>query len=298
MVHDHVKNGAPSIHAGTRIGAVTLRVSDLARSCAFYQETLGLLPGGGEKGHAILSARDRVPLLVLQEIPGARHAARAAGLYHFAVLLPSRADLGRALKRLVDTGTRFGQSDHLVSEALYLSDPDGNGIELYRDRPRSQWTWHGGMVEMAVDPLDLESLLEEGQRGAPTETGAPAGTRIGHLHLQVSDVEQAVRFYHGLIGFDITASFQGAAFVSAGGYHHHLGLNSWSSRGAPPAPADSSGLASFAIEVPGQEERDRVLARLKAAGVAVEGEGARMVVRDPWNIAVELIAGPGEPALR
>jgi catechol 2,3-dioxygenase len=292
VVQDHVKNGAPSIHPGTRIGAVTLRVADLARSSAFYQQALGLVPGAGDKGQAILTARDLVPLLVLRETPGAGHMARAAGLYHFAVLLPSRADLGMALKRLVDTGTRFGQSDHLVSEALYLSDPDGNGIEIYRDRPRSQWTWHGGMVEMAVDPLDLESLLEEAERGAPADAGAPPGTRIGHMHLQVSDVDRAVQFYHGLIGFDITASFQGAAFLSAGGYHHHLGLNSWSSRGAPPAPADSSGLASFAIEVPGLEERDRVAARLAAAGVAVQGQGARVVVRDPSNIEVELIAAP------
>jgi catechol 2,3-dioxygenase len=148
------------------------------------------------------------------------------------------------------------------------------------------------MVEMAVDPLDLDSLLDEAGRGASAETRAPAGTRVGHMHLQVSDVTQAVQFYHGLIGFDITASFQGAAFLSAGGYHHHLGLNSWSSRGAPPAPADSAGLASFAIEVPGLEERDRVVARLKAAGTAIKGEGARVVARDPSNIGVELVAAP------
>jgi catechol 2,3-dioxygenase len=150
------------------------------------------------------------------------------------------------------------------------------------------------MVEMAVDPLDLDSLMEEAGRGAPAGPGVPVGTRIGHLHLQVSDVAQAVQFYHGLIGFDITASFQGAAFLSAGGYHHHLGLNSWSSRGAPPAPADSTGLASFAIEVPGAEERDRVAARLKAAGITTEGRGETIMVRDPWNIAVELVAAPVE----
>jgi catechol 2,3-dioxygenase len=287
MVND-IMNPSHSIHPGARIGAVTLRVADLARSSAFYQDTLGLMPVGGERAVVVLAARDRVPLLSLRETPGARHLARAAGLYHFAVLLPSRVDLGRALKRLIDTGIRFGQSDHLVSEALYLSDPDGNGIEIYRDRPRSQWTWHGGMVEMAVDPLDLDSLLEEAGRSVTTESGAPAGTRIGHLHLQVSDVDQAVEFYHGLIGFDITASFQGAAFLSAGGYHHHLGLNSWSSRGAPAAPADSSGLESFTIEVPGPEERDRVLSRLRAAGIATEEKEGRAVVLDPWNITVGL----------
>jgi catechol 2,3-dioxygenase len=289
---DHVTNPSHSIHPGARIGAVALRVADLARSSAFYQDTLGLMPVGSERAVAVLAARDLVPLLSLHETPGARHVARAAGLYHFAVLLPSRVDLGRALKRLMDNGVRFGQSDHLVSEALYLSDPDGNGIEIYRDRPRSQWTWHGGMVEMAVDPLDLDSLLEEAGKSVTSKPGAPEGTRIGHVHLQVSDVEQAVQFYHGLIGFDITASFQGAAFLSAGGYHHHLGLNSWSSRGAPPAPADSSGLASFAIEVPGLEERDRVLSRLKAAGIATEEEQGRAVIRDPWNIAVELTTAP------
>jgi len=289
---DHVTHPSHSIHPGTRIGAVTLRVADLARSLAFYQDTLGLAPVGTGRATTVLGAPHGVPLLSLRETPGARHVARAAGLYHFAVLLPSRVDLGRALKRLIDNGVRFGQSDHLVSEALYLSDPDGNGIEIYRDRPRSQWTWHGGMVEMAVDPLDLDSLLEEAGRSVTAESGAPADTRIGHLHLQVSDVDQAVRFYHGLIGFDITASFQGAAFLSAGGYHHHLGLNAWSSRGAPPAPADSSGLASFRIELPGREERDRVLSRLKAAGISAEEKDGSAVVRDPGNIAVELVAAP------
>jgi catechol 2,3-dioxygenase len=287
-----VKNGIASIHPGARIGAVTLRVSDLARSSAFYREALGFISGGGEQGTAVLAARDGVPLVVLRETPGARRAPRAAGLYHLAVLLPSRVDLGHALKRLIDCGIRFGQSDHLVSEALYLSDPDGNGIEIYRDRPRSQWTWHGGMVEMAVDPLDLDSLLEDAGKGASAGTGAPAGTRIGHLHLQVSDVAEAVRFYHELIGFDITATFQGAAFLSAGGYHHHLGLNNWSSRGSAPAPADSTGLASFAIELPDPEECERVASRLRTAGVGVEGEGARAVARDPWNIAVELVTAP------
>jgi catechol 2,3-dioxygenase len=290
MALNHGADPAPSIHADTRIGAVTLRVADLARSSAFYRETLGLVLNSGERGEATLCAPDRVPLLVLRETPGARHVARASGLYHFAVLLPTRADLGRALERLIDSGSRFGQSDHLVSEALYLSDPDGNGIELYCDRPRSRWVWHGGKVEMAVDPLDLDSLRREAAKGGPVEPGAPSGTRIGHIHLQVSDVDRAVQFYHGLVGFDITASFQGAAFLSAGGYHHHLGLNSWSSRGAPPAPPDSAGLASFAIEVPGREERDRVVARLNAAGIAAAGEGARMTVCDPWDIGVELIA--------
>lgn len=291
-----MKNDIPSIHPGARIGAVTLRVADLARSSAFYRDALGLVPSDGERGTAVLSAGDGVPLVVLRGTPGAREVPRAAGLYHVAFLLPSRIDLGHALKRLIDCGIRFGQSDHLVSEALYLSDPDGNGIEIYRDRPRSQWTWHGGMVEMAVDPLDLDSLLEDAGKGLRAGTGAPAGTRIGHVHLQVSDVSRAVQFYHGLIGFDITATFQGAAFLSAGGYHHHLGLNSWSTRGAPPAPADSAGLVSFAIELPDTGECERVATHLRKAGIAVEGEGARVVVRDPWNIDVELVSAPSPGA--
>ena len=175
-----------------------------------------------------------------------------------------------------------------MSEALYLSDPDRNGIEIYRDRPRSEWKWNKGVVEMATDPLDLDGLLREGDADTNASPGLPAGTRLGHVHLQVSDVEQAVRFYHEVLGFDITAAWHGAAFLSAGGYHHHLGLNSWSSRGAPPAGPDSPGLESFVIQVPHAQEQARLEARLRDAGVTTSSAGGVLRARDPWNIEVEI----------
>jgi catechol 2,3-dioxygenase len=289
----------PTIHPDTRLGPIVLRVSDIRASAGFYRDILGLRPATGsahggsadapsvEAEPMVLSAVDGTPLLTLRQTPGASAAPHASGLYHFALLLPTRADLGQVLRRLIDTGSRFGQADHLVSEALYLSDPDGNGIEVYRDRPRADWTWHGGMVEMTVSPLDFAGVLAETGKAA-RDTGMPPGTRIGHIHLQVSDVEQAVRFYHEILGFAITASYQGAAFLSAGGYHHHLGLNSWSSRGAPPAPAGSAGLESFTILAPSAEEREKIGRRLVEAGVAIVREEEKLLARDPWNIGIEL----------
>jgi catechol 2,3-dioxygenase len=295
----------PAIHPDTRLGPIVLRVRDVQQSLTFYQDILGFhLMGGGADfgtgrpavaaGHAVLAAADGEPLVTLRQTPGAAPVPHASGLYHFAVLLPTRAALGRVLQRLMDSGIRFGQSDHLVSEALYLSDPDGNGIEIYRDRPRADWTWHGGRVEMTVAPLDLPGVLEEAKRAgraaAGTDGEMPGGTRIGHIHLQVSDVEKAVKFYHDILGFDITASYQGAAFLSAGGYHHHLGLNSWNSRGAPAAPAGSAGLETFTILSPSTDERDKIGRRLAEAGVATAREGENLLARDPWNIGIELAA--------
>jgi len=171
-----------------------------------------------------------------------------------------------------------------VSEALYLSDPDGNGIEIYRDRPRSEWKWSDGSVRMATEPLDLESLLREGPTGEGDAAGVPAGARIGHVHLQVGDVPLAVRFYHELIGFDVTATWGGAAFLSAGGYHHRLGLNSWASRGAAPSDEGSAGLDSFEIRVPRAAEADSIEASLRAADVPTRREAGAPPGADqtPW----------------
>jgi catechol 2,3-dioxygenase len=278
----------PSIHPDTRLGPITLRVADSARTIGFYERVVGLTCLREEEDGAVLGSEGGAPLVKLRVVAGARHFPRAAGLYHFALLLPSRAELGRALRRLLDSGIRFGQSDHLVSEALYLSDLDGNGIELYRDRPRSEWTWQDGKVAMAVDPLDLDELLAAA--GDHADSGAPSGTRMGHIHLQVSDVQQAVDFYHGILGFDSTSALPGAAFLSAGGYHHHLGLNSWQSHGAPPAPPGSAGLESLTIEVPDAEAAAGIAERLKAAGVPGRYEEGRISVRDPWNIEVRIVS--------
>ncbi len=280
-----------SLHPSTRMGRTTLRVADAGRSVGFYQKVLGLR-GAGDVGGLPALGPAGVPLIVLKETPGARQERRASGLYHFAVLLPSRPALGKALRRLVSAGVEIGAADHLVSEALYLSDPDGNGIEIYRDRPRSEWKWKEGKVEMATDPLDLEELLREADRGEGDADSVPDGTRMGHIHLQCSDVDEAVRFYHGILGFDITAAWHGAAFLSAGGYHHHLGLNSWASRGAPAASEGSAGLESFVIEVPSEKELSAVRGRLEEAGLKPTAAPGVLRVRDPWRIGVELSVGP------
>jgi catechol 2,3-dioxygenase len=281
---------APSIHPDTRLGPVTLRIANLDRALQFYEGVLGFQRLAPLADLTLLGAAGAPPLVRLQLTPGARPMPRSAsGLYHFAILVPTRADLGRSLRRLAEAGVDIGQSDHLVSEALYVSDPDGNGIEIYRDRPRSAWTWSNGFVQMAVGPLDLVDLLAEGDRDPRPWTGLPAGTRIGHVHLQVSDTERAAGFYHGLLGFDITARLPGAVFAGAGGYHHHLGLNSWSSRGALPAPPATAGLESFEIEVPSASEQARLAERLTAAAVPLILSDGRLSLHDPWNIEVVVV---------
>jgi catechol 2,3-dioxygenase len=281
-----------SLHPATNLGPVALRVADAARSLAFYEGVLGFRRGPDEGGRPALGAGGSA-VVILEEVPGARPARRASGLYHVAVLVPSRPALGKALRRLAEAGIGIGQADHLVSEALYLSDPDGNGIEIYRDRPRSEWKWDNGVVRMATDPLDLDAILAEGDRDGSDARAFPEGTRIGHVHLQVADVPEAVRFYHELIGFDITATWGGAAFLSAGGYHHHLGLNSWASRGAPPAPAGSTGLESFTLRVADASDQARIQASLREAGIATRRVGAALLTRDPWNVGLEIVLAEG-----
>ena len=271
------------------LGPVTIRVADIDRSLRFYQEILGFRPADGGNGLAALGAGGP-PVVLLKHVAGARAARRSSGLYHFAILVPSRPALGQALRRLGEAEIGIGEADHLVSEALYLSDPDGNGIEIYRDRPRSEWKWSNGSIQMATGPLDLEGLLKEGDGDPSPSRLFPDGTRIGHVHLQVADVGQAVGFYHGAIGFDLTAALQGAAFLSAGGYHHHLGLNSWASRGAPAAPQGSTGIESFVIRVPDAESRAAVAGRLQAAGAGARMEDGTLRVRDPWNVEILVIS--------
>src|SRR6266568_1691216 len=235
-----------SIHPGTNIGLVTLRVSDLERSRRFYEGILGFQPLEQVPGKVVLGSQDKQPLLELLEVPGAApQPRRATGLYHVAILFPTQADLGRELLRLANAGWQIGQGDHLVSEALYISDPDGNGLEIYRDRPRNTWRWTNGVVEMATDPVDIRGLAEEGVRDAEPWEVIPAGTRIGHIHLQIGDIKAAEHFYHTILGFDITSHYPGALFVSAGGYHHHIGLNTWQSLGAQPTPVSSVGLQTY-----------------------------------------------------
>ena len=287
--HTHI----PRIDPATQVGLVSLTVADLDRSVAFYTDALGFAVLQQNGPAAILGVAG-TPLLLLTEHTGARPwPVYSTGLYHFAILVPSKADLGRSLRRLLDLGYPMpGQADHLVSEALYLSDPEGNGIEIYRDRPRETWTWAHGQVRMATDPLDIRGLLAEAERHDERWTGLRAGTHLGHIHLQVGDIAQAEVFYCDLLGFDVMARMPSALFVSAGGYHHHIGLNTWHSRGASPAPADTAGLRYFTLDLPNEEARRAVVAHIAAASVAYAEAALAVVVRDPWQNTILLQVGP------
>ena len=283
--------GTTSIDPRTTLGTVRLTVSDLDRSRTFYERALGLRAAEPDDGTLVFGVADDPALIELRGDSAApRLNRRAPGLYHLAILVPTRADLAFALARLATTRWPLdGASDHLVSEALYLSDPDGNGIEIYRDRPRDEWPRSDGQLQMSTLPLDLDDLLGE-LRGAPgLQEQAPAGTRIGHVHLQVSDLPAAEAFYHGVLGFGVTVrGYPGALFVSAGGYHHHIGLNTWHSAGAAPAAAGSVGLRSFTVELPDSSGLAAVAARIEAAGAPHERRPDGILVHDPFQNAVLL----------
>lgn len=280
-----------SIASATTMGAVGLIVADLNRSLAFYTGALGLHVQRRTPQQAWLGA-DGPTLLVLTEQPGAKPVQRGhTGLYHVAYLLPSRTDLARTLRHLIETRTVLsGASDHGVSEALYLSDPDGHGIEIYRDRPRSEWPSAGGALEMTLDPLDAAGLLQEIAGAHEAWHGMAAGTRIGHVHLHVRDIKEAETFYCTILGFDLMQRFAGqASFVSAGGYHHHLGLNVWAGVGAPPPPDDAARLHWYEILLPDADAYAEVLTRLRAANVAVDDRSGVAALYDPAGNPIRLI---------
>jgi catechol 2,3-dioxygenase len=268
-------------------------VSDADRSRRFYEVATGLRATELDDGAIALGTNGGAPLVELQG-DGSAPALdpRAPGLFHLAILLPSRLDLAIAFARLAQARIPLtGASDHLVSEALYLSDPDGNGIEIYRDRPRDEWQVRDGVLQMATIPLDLDSLIGELDDRSELSPAAPPGTRIGHVHLQVADLAEAERFYAGVLGFDVTVrGYPGALFVSAGGYHHHLGLNTWNSLGSPPPAPGSVGLESFEIVLPNADELDRVLGRARGAGVETLERPDGWHVRDPFGNDVVLRA--------
>ncbi|HXI21443.1 MAG TPA: VOC family protein, partial [Gemmatimonadales bacterium] len=279
----------------TRVGPVRLAIADLGRSLAFYQEILGLrlLETDGER--AILGAgAGEGPLVVLQQRRDARPVPRPGrlGLYHYAILLPERAALGRCLLHLHRSGVRVATADHRVSEALYLSDPDGLGIELYADRPRSTWgtrpTPAGPELVLTTEALDLESL---GRAAGATEwAGLPGGTVIGHVHLHVGSLPEAAAFYHETLGLDLTVwSYPGALFLSAGGYHHHLGLNTWIGPTAEAPRPDEARLLEWTLLVPDRAAALEGAGRLRAAGYQVElrAEDPPLAC-DPWGTAVRL----------
>ena len=280
-----------SIDANTTVGQAALTVADLERSERFYADVLGMRVLARGDGRLTLTADDATPLLELAERSGARpKPARATGLYHFAVLVPSRLELARSLRQLAEMRYPLtGASDHLVSEALYLDDPDGNGIEIYRDRPREEWPHLGGQLQMAVDPLDIDGILSELERDDRPWNGLDPQTRMGHMHLHVSNLREAEAFYHGVLGFDVIVRYgPSALFVSAGGYHHHLGLNTWAGVGAPPAPEGSAGLRWFVVRLPNAAAFEQVAERVRAAGLPTEQTDAGLLVRDPSQNAVVL----------
>ncbi len=282
--------------AALRLGPVRLQVADLARSLAFYESVLGLrvLARTGDAVMMSAQGEDRV-LLQLVERPGAApHPGRGrTGLFHFAILLPERAALGRFVKHLAALGVRAGAGDHLVSEAFYLHDPDGLGIEVYADRPRATWTTEAGELKMATDPVDIASVVAAA--GATSWQGMPSGTVMGHLHLHVGDLAQAEAFYATALGLDpVVRRYPGALFLSAGGYHHHLGTNVWAGPAARAPAPDEAQLLEWTIELSGAADVDAVAQSLARSGVAVtRTEGGReLSVRDPWGTPLRVrVAG-------
>jgi catechol 2,3-dioxygenase len=289
--------GAPAtaeLPASTTVGAVHLTVADLERSLDYYRRAVGLTVLGSDGGAASLGVSGR-ELLNFVEERGARPATGHIGLYHFALLVPRRVDLARWLAHAVHERVALvGLSDHFVSEALYLSDPDGHGIEIYWDRPRE--VWEGQVAErMTTLPLDVNSLL--GELPDPPSArfdGLPAGTAMGHVHLKVARIPETIAFYRDMLGFALMARLGPyAAFLSAGGYHHHLGANTWESSGAsPPAPGSAS-LRHATVVLPDRAARDRVVDRLRAAGETVEETAAGPLVHDPSGNALVLATHAG-----
>ena len=269
---------------------VHLRVSDLESCTAFYRDQLGFAETSAEHGKiGFAPSKESLPVLFLSEDKDADRFPSVPGLYHVAYLYPHRKELARAFKRLHEHRWPFqGFADHGVSEALYLADPDGNGIELYADRPRTEWRYQDGQLQMSTQHLDMENLLSELSGESGSENGVHPQTRIGHLHLQVSDLLKAENFYHGLVGFDVTQrNFPGALFVSAGGYHHHVGLNTWNSRGMTRPSGETLGLIRYGVDVRENRILEDLKQRLRGAGAIIEATDRSVVARDQDGIQVE-----------
>jgi len=272
----------------TRLGRLVLHVRSLAMMRDFYRDAIGLSEIGAREGVAQMGT-DAGLVLELRERPQAPpRPPRTSGLFHLALLEPDRAALAGSLRRLLSAGARLaGASDHLVSEALYLTDPEGNGIEIYRDRPADQWHWIAGEVEMATLPLNLESLLADDD-----DRGARSQATLGHVHFNVSDLEVGRSFYSELVGFDVTAAgYPGALFVSAGGYHHHIGMNTWSGNGIPAPPAGALGIAELTVVLPDAGSIDSLQHRLGEAGVHATRDRGSLLVEDPFGIALRFADG-------
>jgi catechol 2,3-dioxygenase len=272
-----------SLAPATRLGYVHLTVTNLDRSLDFYQQVMGFQVQRQAGDTAELGA-GRAPLLKLTAVPGARRVRNHSGLYHFAILTPSRLALAQSLRRLIESNVQIGGGDHLVSEAIYFSDPDGNGIEVYRDRPRTTWQYVNGQIKMDTLALDYRGILAELEGIDAPWTGLQPETVLGHMHVHVGDLESTYHFYHNVVGLDLMVNYGGSAlFFAAGGYHHHLGTNTWAGAGAPPAPPDAVGLRYYTVHLDGIDERARLIARAQANGAAYEERSDGLFLRDPWG---------------
>ncbi|MGG0717868.1 VOC family protein [Robertmurraya massiliosenegalensis] len=278
---------SPNVYADE----VCLKVTDKKRAVSFYQNMLGLQILKETSATTVFTADGKTPLLTIVEPENVTaKEPRRTGLYHFALLLPTRAELAACLKHLVESRYPLqGASDHVVSEAIYLADPDGNGIEIYADRPSETWQWSGELVRMDTVALDVEDLFKEWDGKA--WAGLPQGTIMGHIHLHVADLRAAEEFYCDTLGFDVVARYgDQALFVSSGKYHHHIGLNTWNGRGAPSPSEDSAGLQFFTLKYPHQKEKLQVVERLKNRGYPVEIDGDNIKVTDPSGTRIILRA--------
>lgn len=272
----------------TSVGSVALTVADIDRSVAFYGKVVGLETLNRDEGWASLGIGP-TELLSLQALPGAGRIYRATGLYHFAIRVPDRHSLARWLTRAIELQTPIdGASDHYVSEAIYLHDPDGHGIEIYADRPRT--LWEGRLSQMgSLRALNIADLLTQLDGTEPAMAKMPPGTDMGHIHLQVRDIPETISFYRDVLGFDLTMEYgDSAAFFSAGGYHHHIGTNTWHSRGAGPAPSGTASLQHATILLTDEEERHAVVERVRAAGHRAETYATELWVEDPSGIKLRL----------
>lgn len=288
-----------SIHPATKIGVVSLRVANLENQLAFYQQVLGFQVHWREGEKAGLGAGG-ADLLRITEDPNLKRYSGVTGLYHFAVLFPNRRDLARAIARLMVLKYPNYPTDHIMTKTTYLDDPEGNGIELYCESPEDgTWTLANGVYETrradgslsnGREPLDVNMLLTHLKDDDRLDAGIPAETRMGHIHLHVRNIDEAVEFYHGIIGFDVMGVARAfrMAFVSAGGYHHHVGLNTWQGEDAPPPPADALGLSHFAVELPDQQALDEVLARVEKAGIPANQTEDGLLLYDPSQNGVIL----------